>query len=212
VWLTFRQEEGFKKCKITEQDRIILDLDTAVNLPVYPFSPDDINHNPYACILLDNTLMDLDNNCLAMRMIRINPEKYYGVCDTDTFKKRINIFVNGTNKPGIMDKIDWNHFAITGSAMTACGMKYNPLFDLYRANPNDGEITDQEFATYLFHYYNNSDIDLVCNYKSVYDFLDATNTIITLLENEYKTKMKNISKLKTEISRDKKIVFNSIVW
>jgi hypothetical protein len=190
AWLTFTLEEVAKKSKITEQDRIILDLDTAVNLPIYPFSPDDINQNPYACILLDNTLMDLENNCLAMRMIRINPEKYYGVCDTDTFNKRINIFVNGSNKRGIMDKLDWTHFAISGSAMMACGMKYNPLFDLYRANPHGGEISDEEFSTFLFHYYNKSDIDLICNHKSIYDFLDATNTMITLLESEYKTQMK----------------------
>jgi hypothetical protein len=190
AWLTFRQEETIKKSKITEQDRIVLDLDTATELPFYPFGLDDINQNPYASIMLDDKLMELENNCVAMRMIRTNPEKYYGVCNSETFIKRMNIFVNGFNKRGILDQIDWKHFAITGSAMTACGMKYNPLFDLYRANSNSGDISDQEFSTYLFHYYNNSDIDLVCNHKSIFDFLDATNTIIEMLQIEYKTQMK----------------------
>ena len=190
AWLTFRQEEGSKKSKITESDRIVFPIEAASLLPIYPFAHDDINQNPYASISLDKKLMDLSNNCLSMQQIRTNPEKYYGVCDFATFNKRINIFVNGSNKRGIMDKIDWKHFAITGSAMTACGMKYNPLFDLYRANPNSGEISDQEYATYLFHYYNNSDIDLICNHKSIYDYLNATHEIISNLETEYNNKMK----------------------
>lgn len=187
AWLTLRQEESFKKSKTSIKDRFVFDADTANNLPVFPFAHDDINQNPYACILLDNKLMNLKENCMSMKMIKNNYEKYYGVCDSNTFKKRINIFTNGSNQSRILNKIDWNHFAITGSAMTACGMKYNPLFDLYKQNINS-ELTDHEFATYLFHYYNKSDIDLVCNYKSIYDFLDGVNKFINDLIDEYNIK------------------------
>lgn len=182
AWITFRIEEGLKKVNIKENDSIVYDIDTACHLPVFPFSHDDINQNPYACILINEKCLNMTNNCLSLPMILdkekgINEyKKYYGVCNSETFRRRLNIFVNGVNKNGILDKIDWNHYVISGSAMTACGMKYNPLMDLFKQK--DTEQTDMDIANYFYHYYNNSDIDLISNEKSIYKFFDSVNKLI----------------------------------
>jgi hypothetical protein len=182
-WLTLRQEEISNRNKLKDNDRIIFDIDTASFLPIFPFSIDDINQNPYAGILLDDKLMNVKENCVSMNMIKNNYTKYYGLPDKETFKKRLNIFVNGQNKDGILSKIDWSKFVITGSAMTACGMKYNPLMDMFKTNAN-GDLTDGDFSAFLFHYYNNSDIDILSTHDSIFDYLDAVDKLITLLSEE----------------------------
>lgn len=187
-WLTIRQDEISMRNKLKDTDRLIFDIDTVNELPMYPFGLDDINQNPYACILLDNTLMNLKENCMSMEMIKNNYTKYYGLPDKATFQKRLNIFVNGKNEQGIMEKMDWSKFAITGSAMTACGMKYNPLFDLFKEGTGQ-DISDGDFQTFLFHYYNNSDIDLLCTEPTMYGFLDSVNKFIDDLETETKTSL-----------------------
>jgi len=193
AWITFRIEEGLKKTNIKENDSIVFDIDTAHLLPVFPFSFDDINQNPYACILINEKCLNMTNNCLTMPMIMdqdkgVNEyKKYYGVCDSETFRRRLNIFVNGVNTSGILDKIDWSHFVISGSAMTACGMKNNPLMDMFKPNPK--ELTDIDIANYFYHYYNNSDIDLISNEKSIYKFFDSVNKLINDINEEHKIKV-----------------------
>ena len=95
-WLTLKNEEYHIYNKVTDSDRIVFDIDTANLLPVFPFSWDDINQNPYAAVLIDKDVLDLKKNCLSMNMMR-NYERYYGVCNSQEFSRRLNIFVNGTN-------------------------------------------------------------------------------------------------------------------
>ncbi len=177
AWLTFRNEETLMKTRIKDDNRIIFDIDTANKLPMFPFSYDDINQNPYACVLLDRELINMKKNCVALNMMR-DYEKYYGVTDSTEFYRRLKLFINnGENKDGILKSIDWNHFAITGSAMTACGMRNNPLIDICKQNPNEPP-TDGDFNFYYTNYYNGSDIDLICNHKSIYDFLNSCDDFL----------------------------------
>ncbi len=179
AWLTLRSDETLSRTKTIDADRFIFDLETAENLPIYPFSHEDINLNPYACAMFDLKLMNLKNNCMGLDMMK-DYKKYYGLCSLNEFKRRLQIFVNGSNVPGILDKIDWSHCVIGGSAMTACGMKYNPLMDICKASQN-GPQTDADLALYFLNYYSNSDIDLICNYESIYDFVDYVNNFIVNL-------------------------------
>jgi hypothetical protein len=193
-WITLINEEYHIYNKINDSDRIIFDIDTANLLPVFPFNWNDINQNPYATVLIDKDVLDLEKNCLSLNMMR-NYEKYYGVCNSQEFSRRLNIFVNGTetNTKGILDYIDWSCCAITGSVMTACGMKYNPLIDICKTSNNMNELTDGDLASYFFHYYQDSDIDLICNKDSIIDFIDVVNSLVEKLtksitiENEHIT-------------------------
>ncbi len=190
-WLTLRSEESLMRTKTIDTDRFIFDLETAENLPVYPFTHEDINLNPYACALFDLNLMNLKNNCVSMDMMK-EYKKYYGLCSLDEFKRRLQIFINGKNIPGILDKIDWSHCVISGSAMTACGMKYNPLMDVCKASLN-GPQTDADLSLYFLNYYANSDIDLICNHESIYDFVDYVNKFISdLRELDGETKVDSV--------------------
>jgi hypothetical protein len=189
-WLTLKNEEYHIYNKITDSDRIIFDIDTANLLPVFPFTFDDINQNPYAAVLIDKEVLDLKNNCLSLNMMR-NYEKYYGVCNSQEFSKRLNIFVNGTNTKGILDHVDWSCCTITGSVMTACGMKYNPLIDICKTSNNMNELSDADLASYFFHYYQDSDIDLICNKDSIIDFIDVVNILVDKLP-KGKTTIENV--------------------
>lgn len=175
-WIALKNEEYCPYYKITDDSRIVFDIDTASKLPIYPFSWDDINQNPYAGILINKKAMDLKNNCLSLNMMK-NYEKYYGVCTSDEFSKRLNIFVNGENKKGVLDNIDWSCCAITGSAMTACGMKYNPLIDICKVS-NNTNITDEDLSSFFFHYYQDSDIDLVCNKQTNSEFIEVVSDFV----------------------------------
>jgi hypothetical protein len=176
AWLTFTLEETKKSTRIKDTDRIVFDIDTVYNLPLFPFTYEDINQNPYACVLLDKSNINLANNFVALNPMK-NYKKYYGVCNSEEFSRRINIFVNGKNEKGILDKIDWSLCAITGSAMTACGMKYNPLMDICKTHNNEDILTDEDINSYFFHYYNDSDIDLICNHEKTFDFLDTVDKL-----------------------------------
>ena len=185
AWITLKNEEYHIYHKMTDEDRIVFDIDTIGLLPIYPFTFDDINQNPYACLLIDSNIMGIRKNCLTMEMMR-DYSKYYGVCNSVEFKRRLNIFVNnGINKPGILNNIDWDCCAISGSVVTACGMKRNPLMDICKTDNNMGIITDNDLSNYFFHYYNESDIDLICNKKSIYDFIDVVNSFVSKTKLSY---------------------------
>lgn len=175
-WITLKNEEHNIYHKIKDTDRIVFDINTANLLPVFPFSHEDINQNPYASVLIDKNVIDLQNNCLSLGMIK-NYEKYYGVCTSQEFSRRLNIFVNGINTKGVLDCIDWNCCVITGSAMTACGMKYNPLIDICKTSNND-IISDTDLSNFFFHYYHDSDIDLLCNKETMYEFINVVNEFV----------------------------------
>lgn len=199
-WLTLKNEEYHIYNKITDSDRIVFDIDTANLLPVYPFTWDDINQNPYAAVLIDKDVLDLKKNCLSLNMMR-NYERYYGVCNSQEFSRRLNIFVNGTNTKGILDYIDWSCCAITGSVMTACGMKYNPLIDICKTSNNMNELTDGDLASFFFHYYQDSDIDLICNKESIIDFIDVVSSFVEKLP-KGKTTVENVHTATIVVSDD----------
>jgi hypothetical protein len=189
-WLSLRLEESLRKKKISNKDRFIFNLETANKLPIFPFSYDDINNNPYACILVANESLNLMNNCVGLNMIKDNYKSYYGVCDVETFKKRLNLFVNKKNEEEILKLIDWTNFAITGSVMTACTMKFNPLMLLFKTTndintPLVPELTDQEYVAYFEEYYKNSDIDLVCNQELMSDFIKSVDNLISKIDEYY---------------------------
>jgi hypothetical protein len=177
AWITLKNEEYYIFHKMKDTDRIIFDFETVSLLPIYPFTWEDINQNPYASILIDSKILNLKSNCLSMNMMR-DYEKYYGVCDSEEFSRRLNIFVNGSNKKGILEHIDWSCCAITGSVMTACGIKYNPLMDICKTSENNVILSDTDLLNYFFHYYGDSDIDLICNKKSILDFIDVVDKLV----------------------------------
>jgi len=201
-WLSLTLQEKNNKF-INDDSYYILDIDTANNLPIFPFSYDDINQNPYACVLLDKELINLKNNCMSLNMMK-NYEKYYGLCDSLEFKRRLNIFINSKNEEGILQYFDWNSCVITGSTMTACGMKYNPLIDLCKININDPILSDIELNNFFFHYYADSDVDILVKYRDMFSnisFLSVVDDLVEKLkENDYNIKVSSVTNASIIIS------------
>lgn len=183
AWLTLKTEENHIFNKINDNSRLVFDIRTACQLPVFPFTHHDINQNPYAGVCVNSKLLNLPSNCLSMEMLE-DYEKYYGICDLEEFTRRINIFVNGTNEKGVLDCVDWSCCVITGSTMTACGMKRNPLMDLFIGDGSD-IITDDVIKNYFDYHYSKSDIDLLCNTDSIYEFIDVVKNFVLAVKQKY---------------------------
>ena len=77
--------------------------------------------------------------------------------------------------------------------MTACGMKYNPLIDICKTDDNPEILTDNDLANYFFHYYQDSDVDFICNKEKILDFIDVVDKFVSNCKNVYgKTTVENI--------------------
>ena len=115
---------------------------------------------------IDTKILNIHNNCMSL------PPYYnynrYGVCNIDTFKQRLNIFATGCKDIDIFAGVPWDNFAITGSVIPACLQNNSPLIDLFN-NHVDNEHT--MFNNFVNTYYNNSDIDIMCNEKTLMDFI-----------------------------------------
>lgn len=181
AWLTFICYENFTK-NIKDDDIYIFDIDTAKELPIFPFTYEDINQNPYSCVLVDENLIKVKNNFLSVDLNE-NYKYYNGLTSCEEFSRRLNIFCNKKNVKGILNFVDWESCAITGSAICACSPNGYQLFDkilkkknVYRNyNSKINEYNDYELEVYFDDEdtYKNSDIDLLCNKDNLFDFNDV---------------------------------------
>jgi hypothetical protein len=173
AWITLYTEECLLKTRSTVDNRFVFEINNANKLPIFPMCVDDLHLNPYMSMLVSNKLIDSTNNCLSIPTIKNYAN--YGICSLDEFKRHFNIFTTGKSDKNILDGINWTNFAVSGSIIPACIPKRHPLMDLVCDNNMNEE---QQFATYFNHYYNDSDIDLMCNTSSIFDFMNKTNDVI----------------------------------
>ena len=182
AWLTFYLEECISRTRTTKKSRFVFDINTASKLPVFPYVLSDLKQNPYMTVLIDDAELVL-NNSYGMEY----KENYdgYGVCDLETFQKRLNMFTSEDPNCDPLKGINWNNFAISGSAITACLQKKSLLYDMILKNnhsDNKENIENDSFIKYVRKYYGESDIDLMSNQSSFTDFLESVQQIYNLLK------------------------------
>lgn len=177
AWLCLSIEESIFKTKSTKTSRFVFDIETASKLPIFPYSYDDITQNPYISILVDKKIVDIQNNCLSLQQI----ENFdgYGVCNLEQFTKRFNLFTTGYANKQLLNGIDWTKFAVSGSVIPACLQKQSPLLNLV-ASKNLAE--DDKWLIFFNNYYNDSDIDLMCNVPTIHNFIDEFNNVINAIK------------------------------
>ena len=165
--LTMYLEECLFLTKSNKNSRFVFDINTANKLPSFPFIATDYKQNPYVSIMIHNEQLDMKVNCGGIKCI----QNYdgYGVCDLETFKKRMNIFISGNADADIFEGINWSEFAVSGSIIPACLQKRNPLYDSYCNEFKDENVA---FKHFVANYYNNSDIDVMCNTESYIDYIN----------------------------------------
>ena len=226
-WMTFMSYELFTK-NINDDDLYIMDIDTINALPKFPFAYDDINQNPYSCMLVDENEANVKKNMLSVDFSE-NYEYYNGTTTSDEFSRRLNIFCNKKNKKGVLKFIDWKSCVITGSVVCACSVNgYNmiktedeerinnkktnsvnkTIADIINENEDEikvadkiitqnnieenvklNEYTDGQLNEYYDNdeRYKNSDIDIICNKESYFDFNNTVYELFTKISAENKT-------------------------
>lgn len=179
AWLTFYLEESIKKSHIVTSDRFVFEINTASKLPVFPVIPSDLTLNPYLPIMVNKDVIDGNNNCLGFPFIRTDINNY-GITDLKSFKSNLNIYTTGKSSTSIFEGMDWSNLAISGSTLAACLQKRNPLISLFEATC---QTFDDTIFRYFNEYYANADIDIMCNSKNTFEFMDVVFRTFSTVKN-----------------------------
>lgn len=175
AWLNMILNESIMRTYVKETDNIVFDINTASNLPVFPFLTDDTTQNPYIIFLVDQ-MRQLNKSKSMSLMCPTNYEKYYGICSISEFEERLKVFITSSDID-IFKNLDWNYYAITGSVIPACLQRLSPLI----------ELSDNNLVKYFDTYYKDSDLDIVCNANDIYEFCEKTNDLSQIIESNLDT-------------------------
>ncbi len=178
AWTCMYMEECIFKTLSTKNMRHIFDINTASKLPIFPVISSDLHSNPYLVLPINSSDLDSETNCMSLPMNVDSFEDEFGVCDLQTFQKRFNLFSFGDSNTNILNGLNWNNIAISGSVIPACLHKKSQLVKLVSIDGISNISEDEVWQTYFNHYYNDSDIDLMVNLPTMYEFLDKINDII----------------------------------
>ena len=169
-WITLYMEESIKKRNIKSNDRFVFSINNAALLPSFNINIANIKDNPYITLLMANNILDIQNNCLSLKF---DGNGDYGVNTLDIFRKRLNIYMISNKDKNIFEHINWNNLAISGSVISACITKYNPLINKFK---------DNNYDLYFKSYYGNSDIDIMCNLNNNIDFFNKVYEVKSTIE------------------------------
>ena len=181
-WLTLYAEECLGKIYTKESNRYVFGINTASKLPYFPMCTEDIHLNPYITLIVETNKVNFNKNCMGMPSIK--NYNHYGISDFDDFKQKFNLFTTGFSNTCILDGLNWSSLAISGSIIPACSIKRSPLLDIMNVSIQTSE--SEKLLAFFDKYYKNSDIDMMCNAKSIFQFMDKAyeliNTITTNLK------------------------------
>jgi hypothetical protein len=204
-WLSFCIEADLFKTKATKTSRFVFDIDTASKLPSFPFSPDDLFQNPYLSLPVAEKSLNGKNNLLSLYMGNANSG--FEICTLDEFRWRFNVFTTNNPNKNILDGINWDCFAISGSIIPACSQRNPPLLEL--VVPQNNTLSEAEkWSTYFNHYYADSDIDLMCNKSSVFEFMDEVQNTRTTINKQLGTENSSNNALTVEPIKTLSIIVN----
>ena len=191
-WVCLYVEECIKKTRTTMNDRYVFRINDAAKLPTYSYCCDDAHVNPYVSLLVSKEIINCPRSCMGIPMIKGHE---YGVCNLDTFKRRLNLFTTGKSDKCIFDGINWTDVSISGSIIACCVPKKHPLITLVS---KPGKNDDENFIEYVKEYYGPSDVDLMCFKENVFEYVDTaaeiSDTIKKNLEELNPTEAKRIAK------------------
>ncbi|ARF09784.1 hypothetical protein Indivirus_3_33 [Indivirus ILV1] len=185
AWMCMYLEECIVKTRTKNTNRYVFEINTASQLPFFPYCHENIHLNPYCALLVDEQILSSNDNCHGIPMI-IN-YKEYGIDTQSGFINKMNIFTSGKQDISIFDGLStisptskkWKHFAVGGSIIPACAQKKSPLVDL--VSTYDMSHTEK-YTRFFNEYYSESDIDIMCNSNSVFQFMDNVNELVNVIK------------------------------
>lgn len=193
TWTALFVNESIMKTKTTKADNYVFDIETVSKLPYFPLSHDNIMQNPYVVLTVDSKDLNVKKNVMSLPH-PLNGENYFGVCNLEQFKYRMNLFMSGKSNVFPLQDINWDNFAISGSIIPACLQKKSLLFDLVT---NAQQTEDEKWKTFFNHYYDESDIDLICRSTSTLDYLEKVESVIASLDKHLGEKTTQIATTKS---------------
>jgi len=185
AWTKFYIEECINKLDTTSN--CVFDIETASHLPFYPIDHTNIHSNPYVTLFLSEKQINSSKNLMSI-------EHNSKIVTLDKFKRNLNTFISNDENIDLLDGINLNLCAITGSIIPACSLDDFILCKL-----------EGSYANYINKYYKESDIDVMCKFDSIFEFIRYVN--------DFSIKIKeNIKKYRNEdtnfnIIPDRKLIF-----
>jgi hypothetical protein len=175
AWVRFYFEESIKKSYITKNDQFIFDINTAAELPVFPFSLDHPKLNPYMPILVADNVLNSKQNIGAIPSYKSTKFSILnnGIANLDEFESNLNVFCTGNPNINLFEGISWSNdkIALGGSIMCACIQKLHPLVSLFNNYPEK-----ERLKRYFNEYYAKSDIDIMFLTQDTFDFMNKVKT------------------------------------
>lgn len=183
-WTCMYFEECIIKTRTTINNRFVFDINTASKLPFFPYCHENIHYNPYCVLNVDEKILKSKENNHGIAMIF--DYKDYGIDTLDGFITKFNIFTTGNPNINIFNGLEteegsnkWKHFAISGSIVPACVQKRSPLVD--QVTTPDMSFSDK-ISRFFNEYYPDSDIDVMCNSKSIFEFIDNVSKLTNVIK------------------------------
>lgn len=180
AWASFWIEENIMGVKVTKNFRHVFDINTANKLPSFPFTFEDLTQNPYLSLLINKDTMNIQNNCLGLYCLQ--DLSGYGICTLNQFKSRLNALLSGNSHIDMFNGLDWTHYAISGSTISACLQKRPPLMHTII----DQGSEEKNWIAYFKQYYGDSDVDIICNDPSIFGFNEKVSDLVKVLSNNLK--------------------------
>jgi len=170
AWMRFYFDESIKKSNINTNDNFIFNINTASELPIFPFSYTNPKLNPYMPIMVSDELLNSKDNLISIPDFLNNTLlQNKGICKINEFKTRLNIFNLNNSAFDLFENINWDEdkIAITGSVMTACLQRYHPLMNLFS---NIIDVSDR-FSRFFHEYYVSADVDIMFLTSNTLEFM-----------------------------------------
>jgi hypothetical protein len=199
-WNSYYIEETINYVRTKQSSRYVFDINTASKLPVFPYA--DMRDCPYLTLFIDNNEIKKENQYLSLPISK--DKKYIGIATLDEFKTRFNIYTTGISNRNIFENINWNHFAISGSIIPACSQKRNILVD----EKNDNSDDEIKYIKFFEKYYGNSDIDLMCNKLSIFEFINEVEELCLKIQENINNIYQDKTRLNKEIVKSMAIIIH----
>lgn len=198
TWNIFSFEEKILRTRVGENDRYVFDLETACQLPVFPFGYTVPYLNPYFTVTVSDKLIQHKDCIYGVNHVH---EYQNGIVNINEFRRRLNIFMTGDENIDIFQNVDWSNIVITGGAMSGILPKTNPLMALFGNiyNKKD-DIPNETLNSFFQEYYSSSDLDIACKHSNILDYINTVINLKKLIKNNIITQLNvkiNESDIKT---------------
>lgn len=197
-WINFVFLENINSKNIKTNDNIVFTSEVASKLPIFPVDYKNIKSNPYLPLLIDNNDLGYNsinrayNNIFGIEQftnidlfdVNFNNYRNNGICNTNQFQERLNIFCSGDINKNIFEGFDFKKYnvCICGSVMTACSQVRHILMSCLNTSNN----FQTDYTNYFDDYYKDSDIDIMFSKHDI-EFKDRIDIF-------YETIKSNINK------------------